>query len=638
MNADGTGATRLTDNPAIDQDPAWSPDGTRLAFTSTRDGNYEIYVMNADGSGVTRLTTDPGKDSHPAWCGTRIAFQTDRILAPFYDVYVMNDDGTGATRLTIGNASSDEHPAWSPSCEQIAYSYDPDGTAASIHVMNADGSDNHTLVGAGKNSDPAWSPDGTRIAFKSSRDADQPPVPLEIREIYVMNADGSGQTRLTHTDVNAWNVNPAWSPDGTQIAFQRSRSGDNAIYVMNADGTNLTRLTGDSATDAQPAWSPVAGPPPNQPPVASFTSSCSGLTCGFTSTSSDSDGSIVAYSWTFGDSATATLADPSHTYESAGTHTVTLTVTVNQGATGSASDSVTVSAPSVAGKIAFTSNRDGNNEIYVMNADGTGVTRLTNDPASDQDAAWSPDGTRLAFTSTRNGDYDIYVMNADGTGITQLTTSTTHLGSRHPAWCGTKIVFDSDRDGWYFPNIYVMNEDGTGVTGLTLGGGGFDEYATWSPSCDQIAYSYDAWGMGASIHVMNADGSGNRILGSPDQDSYPAWSPDGTRIAFTSRRDADKPPVPLEIREIYVMNADGSGATRLTHTDVGALNLEATWSPDGTLIAFQSNRDHYNAIYVMNADGTNLTRLTSDSAGDTQPAWFGPAVSPTATARARRSR
>src|SRR5438105_1146558 len=81
------------------------------------------------------------------------------------------------------------------------------------------------------------------------------------------------------------------------------------------------------------------------------------------------------------------------------------------------------------GKIAFTSNRDGNDEIYVMNTDGTGVTRLTNDPASDSQPAWSPDGSRIAFTSTRVGNFDIYVMNADGTNVTRLTTTTTHLGS-----------------------------------------------------------------------------------------------------------------------------------------------------------------------------------------------------------------
>src|SRR5260221_1317060 len=119
---------------------------------------------------------------------------------------------------------------------------------------------------------------------------------------------------------------------------------------------------------------------------------------------------------------------------------------------------------SAQGKIAFTSNRDGNNEVYVMNADGTGVTRLTNDPAIDQDPAWSPDGSRITFTSTRNGNYDIYVMNADGTCVTQLTTTTTSLGSTRPAWCGNRIAFQSDRYIARFPDVFVMNDDGTDVT------------------------------------------------------------------------------------------------------------------------------------------------------------------------------
>ena len=142
----------------------------------------------------------------------------------------------------------------------------------------------------------------------------------------------------------------------------------------------------------------------------------------------------------------------------------------------------------VQGRIAFTSNRDGNDEIYVMNADGTGVTRLTDNPASDQQPAWSPDGSRIAFTSNRDGNFDIYVMNADGTGVTRLTTTTTHLGSTRPAWCGNQIAFESDAYIEYFPDIYVMYEDGSGITRLTLTNADFDRRPAWSPACDQIAF------------------------------------------------------------------------------------------------------------------------------------------------------
>ncbi len=340
MSADGTGVTRLTNDPAIDQDPVWSPDGSRIAFSSTRNGNYDIYVMNADGTGVTQLTTtttDRGS-TRPAWCGTRIAFESDRYITGFPDVFVMNDDGTDVTRLTITNATFDQQPAWSPTCDRIAFTQDPGGNVE-IYVMNADGTGATRLTNSpGYDQDPVWSQDGSRIAFTRAADSFN-------REIYVMNADGTGATQLTNTIGNVWDSDPSWSFDGSEIAFRSNRDGNNEIYIMNADGTDPTRVTSDSASDGQPAWFGGSGPPPNEPPVAAFTSSCSGLTCSFTSTSSDSDGSIVAYNWTFGDSGTSTLRDPSHTYGSAGTYAVTLTVTDNQGATGSVSDTVSVSPP-----------------------------------------------------------------------------------------------------------------------------------------------------------------------------------------------------------------------------------------------------------------------------------------------------
>ena len=619
MNADGTGVTRLTDDLGSDNYPAWSPDGSRIAFTSTRGGHNDIYVMNADGSGVTQLTTSSTSfgSQAPAWCGNRIAYMSDAYIPPFPDVYVMNDDGSGQTRLTLSNAAFDEFPSWSPSCAQIAFTKDPGGHDQ-VYVMNADGTGVTSLTtGPGTNAHPAWSPDGAHIAFSSDRDGVG-----NNTEIYVMNADGTQQTRLTVDSTFHRYDFPAWSSDATQLAFQSRVGANPGIYFMHADGSGISQVASDAVS--RPAWFGVSGSQPNEPPAAAFTSTCRELTCSFTSTSSDPDGSIASYSWTFGDGDTAGTQSPSHTYGSAGTYTVTLTVTDDQGATGSASDSVTVSTPSPVGRIAFTSSRDGNNEIYVMNADGSGVTRLTDNPAADQDPAWSPDGTRLAFTSTRDGNAEIYVMNADGSGVTRLTTDPGRDG--HPAWCGTRIAFQSDRILAPFYDVFVMNDDGTGVTRLTIKNASSDEYPAWSPSCDQIAYSYDPDGFAAEIRIMNADGSGDHTVpAGPGRNHSPAWSPDGTRIAFTSRRDADQPPGHLEIREIYVMNADGSGQTRLTQMDVNAWNLNPVWSPDGTQIAFHRNRYGNNGIYVMNADGTGLTRLTSDSGGDSQPAW--PAVS-----------
>jgi hypothetical protein len=148
MNANGSGQTRLTVNPGFDnRDPAWSPDGQRIAFTSARDGNSEIYVMKADGSAQTRLTTDPARDFSAAWSpdGTRIAFASARTGA--HDVYVMNADGSGQTRLTTDPAS-DFNPAWSPDGAKIAYESTTtfgDG-GGEVLLMNADGSGRTNLT------------------------------------------------------------------------------------------------------------------------------------------------------------------------------------------------------------------------------------------------------------------------------------------------------------------------------------------------------------------------------------------------------------------------------------------------------------------------------------------------------------
>jgi hypothetical protein len=206
--SDGTGQTRLTNDAATDAYPAWSPDGSKLVFQASRDGNAEIYSMNADGTGQTRLTNNAAFDGVPAWSpdGSKIAFDSDRDDGSHKEIYSMNADGTGQTNVT-NNPATDQFPAWSP--------------------------------------------DGTKIAFESDRDGNI--------EIYVMNADGTGQTNLTSNA--AGDSGAAWSPDGTKIAFSTLRDGNWEVYIMNADGTGQTNVTNDSAADQYPDWQPVVAPP-----------------------------------------------------------------------------------------------------------------------------------------------------------------------------------------------------------------------------------------------------------------------------------------------------------------------------------------------------------------------------------------
>jgi Tol biopolymer transport system component len=283
--------------------------------------------------------------------------------------------------------------------------------------------------------------------------------------------------------------------------------------------------------------------------------------------------------------------------------------------------------PGPNGQIAFSSDRDGNFEIYTMSEDGSDVTRLTEDDANDFDPSWSPDGDKIAFVSFRDGsnNMEIYVMNADGTDQTRLTDNDDAL-DREPSWSpdGEKITFASNRDGNY--EIYVMNADGTDQTRLTDNDDALDREPSWSPDGESIAFVSDRDSIGEddevgdvnAIYTMDADdGSDVTRLTDTDVplDSHPSWSPDGEKIAFVSFRDGNN--------EIYSMDADdGSDVTRLT--DDTRNDLHPSWSPDGEKITFASNRDttEGDEIYSMDADdGSDVTRLTDNDADDREPDW-----------------
>jgi Tol biopolymer transport system component/subtilisin-like proprotein convertase family protein len=266
-------------------------------------------------------------------------------------------------------------------------------------------------------------------------------------------------------------------------------------------------------------------------------------------------------------------------------------------------------------QITFRTNRDGNYELYVMNDDGSNVTRLTNTTTDEERHAWAPNGQKIAFTVVQDGAnwWDILLMNPDGSNRVNLTQNT--LFENYFGWSAdsTKIAFESDRDGGEI-GLWVMNADGTGFTRL-IDTYGAEKPPAWSPNGQKIAFvSYaNSVNNKPDIWLINPDGSGAvNLTQTAATESIPVWSPDGTKILF-GRRSSNLVPF-----DIYVMNADGSAVQFLA---TGSTLADYQWSPDGTKIAFLSNRDGNFEIYVMNANGTNQVRLTNDPAFDSGPLW-----------------
>ncbi len=248
-------------------------------------------------------------------------------------------------------------------------------------------------------------------------------------------------------------------------------------------------------------------------------------------------------------------------------------------------------------RIAFTSDRDGPRNVYVMNADGTKVEQLTKEKGACALPIWSPDGKRLAFVSASGGVEHVCVIDADGGNLKALTKGP--FACRQPAWApdGKRLTYSQYGPGLY--DTVTVNADGSGAKSLTSGGGGLD--AAWSPDGKRIAFTSVRNGTragGFRLYVMDADGQNVAQYSTTENTNgnvYPAWSPDGKKIAFSDLVGG--------VLQVCVCDADGKNLTALT---TGATSCFARWSPDGKKIAFgryEANKPM--ALWVMDADGKN---------------------------------
>jgi Tol biopolymer transport system component len=675
---DGSGRVNLTQNSAPDDQFAVSPDGTRIAFVSRRDGYSAIYVMNADGSDPHRVCTpavstsvDTCVDTKPRpgsrlggllWSptGQMIAFKVDRGAVVVHHPI----KGMGVDMFSLDLSTGRVQPLGRGAMWLDPWSFSPDGRfiAHASVVLRAD---TGAVVSRLPGSFVSWAPHGLRLHYTYSIG----------QHMYLATADLSGRRlsqlrvrlRLYDNGDEAVTMDGvAWSPDGRSIAFWASTGvggmGASASLYLAHDGEHRYRLLKTVVGDVQDdtaAWSPNGdwlsffvntGDSVHTYLLASDGRGSTTLDIGSQNgTVWSPDSRYLAMLVGAGVGSSAVVVTPPST-DAQTIISSTLDPDVSQ--IGWAGDRL-VFASSTPGPTAAGLPAAGPSRLLAVAPDGSDVPVPTRAPPG----RIAPEGTRVSFVSGVRYSGHIWTARLDGTGEQQLTdTVTEHSVSvgdaessdSDPAWSpdGRQIAFV--REGTMPPGpspswccgvqIFVVPSGGGAARPVTAASEPIRDLGTpaWSPDGSRLAYvaltvnDFDRgwsgrYGPFGSLHLVNLDGTNDHVLTLPaglDGAASPAWSPDGARLVFAT------------CKGLAVINADGSGFHALTTTSTCSTNPTdgfPAWSPDGTEIVFVRNVEFFGLrnessppsnLWTIKPDATGLSRLTDVPSYDTEPTWL----------------
>jgi Tol biopolymer transport system component len=467
----------LTTATGLEQDPSWSPDGTRIAYASNETGNMDIWVRQITAGQRLNLTKDyQGYDGKPAWSpdGEWIAFVSERNGGGIFLIPALG--GIPKRVLSVPFAPSLSYigaippVCWSPDVRYLAYA-----VAGSLFTIPASGGipvsvplpPTGLTVGY---SEPDWSPNGERIVCTGF-------VAVGVSTSQIWSVRHDGNDPLPVTLGKAFDSNPIWSPDGKQLFFLSDRGGSRDVWWLPVD---------DRGMPTGPARALTAG-------------------VGVGAIALSRDGSKLAYT---------KVVERSNIWSIPVVPDRTLTLEDAVMVT-SENNYIELISISPDGKwIAFDSNRSGNQDIWIMRKDGSELRQLTTNAAHDWVGSWSPDGKQIAFQSLRRGNRDLYVMPVAGGAITPLTN---HPAEDFiPAWSpdGEKIAFASNRSGNM--DVWIIPSHGGEPTQLTFHEAQ-DFLVRWSPDGKQLALGSKRTGR-CELFLLPAEG------GDPVQLTHGAWS------------------------------------------------------------------------------------------------------------------